>query len=290
MKEIIREITPLNEEDLFIVLNTKKANFDYPIHFHPDFELNLVLNAEGERIVGDSIEKIADPDLILIGSNLPHKWQSSSTEAHVITIQFHEQLLGSFLLSKRMFAPIREMLERSGRGIDFSPETKERIIPRILKIDNSHGFVTALDFFTILYDLATSGEQKLLASSSYDTTGVIRESKSRRINLICQYIENNYNKNITLKDIAVLVNMSESAVSHFFKKRTNRSFVSYLNEVRISHAIKMLIETTHSVSEICYLCGYTNLSNFNRMFKKMKNQTPTEYREAFLNASSMTKF
>lgn len=288
MNEIVREITPLNNEDLFILLNNRNAKFDYPIHFHPDFELNLVMNASGERIIGDSVENFNAPDLVLIGSNLPHIWKSQDNDAHVITIQFHEQLLNSFLLSKRMFAPIKEMLIRSARGIIFSGDTKARLTEKISRLSSSHGFSTALDFFSILYDMATTREQRLLANAFYDTNEVMRESKSRRISAICRYIEENYYKDISLKEVSAMINMSESAASHFFKKRTNRSFVSYLNEVRIGHALKMLIETSHSVSEICYMCGYSNLSNFNRMFKKIKNQTPTEYRDAFQQV--LTKF
>lgn len=246
------------------------------------------MNASGERIVGDSVENFRGPDLVFIGSNLPHVWKSQDKDAHVITIQFHEQLINSFLLSKRMFSPIREMLQRSARGIIFSGETRTRLIDKLSRLSNSHGFNTALDFFSILYDMATTCEQRLLANAFYDTNEVMRESKSRRISTICRYIEENYDKNISLKEIAAQINMSESAASHFFKKRTNRSFVSYLNEVRIGHALKMLIETSYSVSEICYMCGYGNLSNFNRMFKKIKNQTPTEYREAFQQV--LTKF
>lgn len=289
MKEIQREITPLNKDDLFILLNNRNAKFDYPIHFHPDFELNLVMNTTGKRVVGDSVEEFGGTDMVLLGPNLPHVWKGGSgPETHVITIQFHEQLLNSFLLSKRLFAPIREMLERSARGIDFSGEVKDRIVPKLIELSRSHGFDTALDFFSVLYDLAISRDQRLLASATYDTSSVMRESKSRRISAICQFIEENYHRDISLKDIASQIGMSESATSHFFRKRTNRSFVSYLSDVRIGHATKMLIETSHSISEICYMCGYTNLSNFNRMFRKVKDQTPSEYRASIQQV--LTKF
>lgn len=279
MKNIQREITPLSQDDLFILLNNKNAKFDYPIHFHPDFELNLVLHSSGKRIIGDSVEVFADTDMALTGPNLPHVWKGDTTEqTHVITIQFHEQLAGSLLLSKRLFQPILEMLKRSARGIVFSEDTKKRIIPRLMELSQSHGFNTALDFFSVLYDLATSQEQRLVTSSSYDTNSVMRESKSRRIGAICQYIEANYNHEISLSEIASQIGMSESAASHFFKKRTNRSFISYLNDVRIGHASKMLIETTNSIAEISYMCGFANISNFNRLFKKAKEQTPSEYR------------
>jgi AraC-like DNA-binding protein len=289
MSTIVREITPLKSEDLFILLNNKQAKFDYQIHFHSDYELNMVCNTSGKRIVGDSVEQFFDFDMILIGSNLPHVWKAPTTEdTHVITIQFHDQILNSFLMGKRLFSPIRDMLERSLRGLDFSEETKLRVKDKIFSLSQSHGFNTALDFFSILYELATSQGQRNLASSTYDTSNVIKETKSRRIAKVCSYIEGNYKDEIKLSDVAGLIGMSDSAFSHFFKKRTNRSFVSYLNDVRIGHATKMLFETTHSVSEIAFMCGFYNISNFNRIFKKSKGQTPSDYRASIQKV--LTKF
>jgi AraC-like DNA-binding protein len=289
MSTIVREITPLKSEDLFILLNNKQAKFDYQIHFHSDYELNMVCNTSGRRIVGDSVEEFKNFDMILIGSNLPHVWKAPTTdETHVITIQFHDQILNSFLMGKRLFSPVRDMLERSLRGLDFSEETKIRVRDKIFALSQSHGFNTALDFFSILYELATSQGQRNLASSTYDTSIVIKETKSRRIAKICSYIENNFQEEIKLSDVAQLIGMSNSAFSHFFKKRTNRSFVSYLNDVRIGHATKMLFETTNNVAEIAFMSGFCNISNFNRIFKKSKGQTPSDYRASIQKV--LTKF
>ena len=289
MGNIIREITPLNREDLFILLNNRLAKFDYPVHFHSDYELNMVCNTSGKRFVGDSVENFDEFDLILLGTNLPHKWKAPTrSDTHVITIQFDDKIVDSFLLGKRLFSPIRDMLLRSSRGLDFSDATKKLVKDKLLLLSQSHGFNTALDFYSILYDLATSQGQRLLASTSFDSSIIIRESKSRRIDTICRYIEINFAKEISLSEVASMVAMSESSFSHFFKKRTSRNFISYLNDVRIGHATKLLFETTQSINEISFLCGYSNISNFNRIFKKIKGQTPSEYRTSIQQI--LTKF
>jgi len=289
MENIVREITPLNHEDLFILLNNKMAKFDYPVHFHSDFELNMVCNTSGKRFVGDSVESFSEFDLILLGPNLPHKWKAPTRDdTHVITIQFDDRIVDSFLLGKRLFAPIKDMLFRSSRGIDFSDKTKQAVKDKMFLLSQSHGFITALDFYSILYELATSQGQRYLASSAFDISTFIRESKSRRIDTICKHIESNYSKDISLTDVAEIVSMSESSFSHFFKKRTGRSFISYLNDVRIGHATKLLFETTNSIAEISFLCGFSNISNFNRIFKKIKGQTPSEYRTSIQQI--LTKF
>lgn len=281
MNAIQREITPLNEDDLFIILNHPEADFDYSTHFHSDFELNMVLHEEGKRIVGDSVESFPSCDLVLIGPNVPHGWKGMKVKGnHVITIQFHDQLLSYPILQKKIFSSIRDMLQKSTRGIQFLEEENSPIIQRILEMSQMSGFNVCLEFLSLLYELSTNPNQRVLASGAFDSDSVIRDSKSRRIAKICAYINCNYMNQIKLSDIAAEVSMSDSALSHFFKKRTNRNLVDYINDVRIGNATKMLFETTHSVNEIAFLCGFNNISNFNRIFKKNRGKTPTEYRES----------
>jgi AraC-like DNA-binding protein len=280
MAQTSREITPINDEDLFILLNHPNADFDYPFHFHSEFEINLVMGITGQRIVGDNTEDFDKLDLVLIAPNIPHSWKSESTESnHVITIQFDQKLLNFPLLKKRMFNPIKLLLENAGRGIQFYGDSAVHISNKMIAMCSSYGFNATLDFFSLLYDLATAPEQKLIASCAFDSNSVIRDSKSRRVAIICDYINRNYMNQLKVSDIAKIVNMSDSALSHFFKSRTNRSLIDYINDIRIGNATKLLLETTHSINEICYMCGFNNISNFNRIFRSSKGITPTKYRE-----------
>ncbi|MDD2961926.1 MAG: AraC family transcriptional regulator [Muribaculaceae bacterium] len=289
MSTIQREITPINDDDLFILLNHPEADFDYATHFHTDFELNLVLHDKGKRVVGDSIEEFPPCDLVLIGPNIPHRWQGEIVKGNqVITIQFHDQLLSYQILQKKMFNSIKEMLQKSNRGIQFVEDEDSNIVKQILQMSKINGFKVCLEFLSLLYELSTSPNQRLLASRSFDSDSVIRDSKSRRIAKICDYINKNHMNQIKLSDLAETVSMSDSALSHFFKKRTNRNLVDYINDVRIGNATKMLFETTHSINEIAFLCGFNNISNFNRIFKKNRGKTPTEYRESIQKI--LTKF
>jgi AraC-like DNA-binding protein len=278
MKDILKEITPISAEDLFIVLNHPNATFDYPVHYHSDYEINLVLNDCGKRIVGDSIEAFGEIDLVMIGPNLSHAWQGEIiTGNHVITIQFSDQLLNFPILQKRLLAPIKQLLLESQRGLTFSLETKLHIKEKIIQLTKMQGFHTVMEFLSILYDLSTA-ERHILVSNIFDTNDTIRTSKSRRIAKACAYIEENLENSIKLSDVAALVNMSESAFSHFFKKKTNCTFIDYVTNLRIAKACQILSETSHTVAEICYTCGFNNISNFIRIFKKKKSMTPNEYR------------
>lgn len=278
MIEIQKEITPLSNDDLFIVLNHPSAKFDYPVHYHSDYEINLVMDTYGKRIVGNSEEDFRTLDLVMIGPNIPHAWRGEVIEGnHVVTIQFSEKLLNFPILEKRLFNHIKDLLIESQRGIVFSENTQKDIKERILALTKMQGFQTVLEFLSILYRLSIS-DRRILMSNKYDTQLLTRTSKSQRIAKVYDYIEKNYENQIRQTDVADLVNMSESAFSRFFKKKTSCTFIDYLISLRIAKACLMLSETTHSVAEICYLCGFNNLSNFIRIFKKKKGCTPNEYR------------
>ena len=161
-------------------------------------------------------------------------------------------------------------------GILFSDETTQNMIDRILKLSEVTGFDSFLTFLSILYDLSLSRNQVTLSSPSY--VEQFDTSKSRRIKMVNQYLIDNLHNPIRINDVADMVNMTPSAFSHFFKKRTQRSFSDYLLEIRIGHAAKLLIDTEKNISEICFESGFNNISNFNRSFKKLKACTPREFR------------
>lgn len=278
-RSVLRELVPISEDDFFIVLNHTNAKFDFPFHFHPEIELNLVLNSSGKRIIGDSVVEYSDCDLALIGPNTPHMWTGikENDNAHVITIQFHENLFSETTLNRKLIFSIRELLERSKRGIAFSKETIEMLNPKIVKLSDSQDFNSLLNFLSILYDLSIAKNTKILASHSY--VDFLSFPQSQRIEKANNYIKDNLHNKIQLKDVADLVNMSETAFSHYFKKCTNSSFSDYTNDLRLGLAARMLFESEQSIKEICYDCGFNNISNFNRIFKRKMGFTPSDFRD-----------
>lgn len=277
MNDIQQEIVPITSDDLFIILNHPDAKFDYPIHCHPEYEINVVMKTEGTRVVGDSEESFADLDIVMTGPYVPHVWKSDLVTNHVITIQFSKELLNFQMISKRLFMPIRQMLVDSMQGLQFYGEDAVKIKDEIIELTRMQGFGTATKFLEILNSLAHASRRKLV-TNMYESEVLISQSKSRRISKVCRYIEENLSRKISLADVALLVNMSESAFSHFFKKKTGISFITYVNNLRVAKACDLLASTSLSASEICYDCGFNNKSNFIRIFTKRKKMTPIEYR------------
>ena len=280
--EVHREITPLSPEDSFLVFDRIKDDFDFPIHFHPEYELNFILNGKGvRRVIGDSMEDIEEIELVLVGPNLQHGWElhnCRNKDIHEITIQFHNDLFDEKLLARRIMKPIKDMFERSAHGILFSEKITREVTPKILKLSKIDSIDYFLELISILQDLATSRNQRLL--SSYTSNNKDFEN-SDKIKIIYEFVQENYQHKISLNKISELVNMSPVSFNRFIKKRTGKTLIEYINDTRIGYASRWLIEKDLSIAEIAFKCGFNNIANFNRVFKKNKNCTPSQYREEF---------
>lgn len=292
MKKLLREITPLTQSDCFTVFSRVKSEFDFPLHYHEEFELNFIQNAKGsKRVIGDHIDEIGDLELILVGPNLQHGWfthKCKSREIREITIQFHRDLFDDKFLQRNQMSFIRNMFERSLRGILFSQETIQTIRPRLIELTQKHGFDSVLELMSILHDLSTSRNIRSLSDASFSNMESLSYN-SRRVEKVMEYLNRNFDKEVNLSEAAKISSMTEVSFSRFFKIRTGKTFVDTLNEIRLGHASRMLIDTTQSINEVAYKCGFNNMSNFNRIFKKKKDCTPKEFREAY-NSSGTRRF
>ncbi|WP_178983383.1 AraC family transcriptional regulator [Winogradskyella helgolandensis] len=282
LKNTHREITPLSPEDSFLVFDRVKEDFDFPIHFHPEYELNFIHNGKGvKRIIGDNMEEIGDVELVLVGPNLHHGWVTHNCKSkaiHEITIQFDENLFTQDFLRRRIMKPIRDMFNRSIHGILFSKKTASELYDRISQVSRLDGMDYFLELISILHDLANSRNQRLLS-----TYTVNRESfeNSDKIKAVYEYVQENFSDKITLSEVSEIVNMSNVSFNRFMKKRTGKTFVDYVNDVRIGYAAMWLLEKDNSISEIAFNCGFNNIANFNRVFKKLKKCTPSQYKNEF---------
>ena len=276
----MREITPLTQSDCFTLFSRVKEKFDFPLHYHEEYELNLILHAEGaKRIVGDHVEEIGAAELVLVGPNLYHAWFTHKCQGQKIrelTIQFHRDLFEDRLLRRNQLSFIKDMFDMARRGILFAPDTIERLLPRLLGLEHKHGFDSVLELFSILHDLSTSRNMRMLSTSTPDNE--LPNHHSRRLESVFAYLNAHYSRPITLAEVAKVANMPETSFSRFIKKRLGNTFTDSLNEIRLGHATRLLIDTTHNVTEVAYKCGFNNISNFNRTFKKRKGCTPKEFR------------
>lgn len=285
MTKVFTEITRLSDKDCFYIVERHKTEFTYPLHQHAEYELNFIEHGKGvRRIVGDSVEEIGDYELVLLGGEeLEHVWEQGrckSKDIREITIQFSEDIFGDGLLSKNQFASIKRMLERAGHGLSFSLNSIMKVYSTLDTIASEpERFVQFLKTLYVLYELSVAEDARVLASGAFSHSE--KHSESGRIQKVKQYVVDHYPEHLKLSDLAELVGMSPVSFSRFFHQRTGRTLSEYIVDIRLGFAARMLVDSQKNISEICYECGFNNLSNFNRIFKARRNCTPREFRAMY---------
>ncbi len=256
-------------------------------HFHKEYELLYNIENNGTRFVGDSIRRFGNHDLVLVGPNIPHYWQSDdqyfmgdpNIKAKVVLVQFVDNFLGEKFLKAPEMALIRNLLDRASQAIQIRGEEACAIGEKFYQVTQLNGWKKLLTLIEALCMMSEAKDYILLASRGFCESHKV--GNEERISTIFNNIIKNHQREFRLEEAADLANMNPSAFCRYIKKTTSKTFSEVLNEVRIGFACKMLINTGDSISEVAYNCGYQNVPYFNRQFRMIKERTPQEYRQKY---------
>lgn len=265
----------------------KRPYFRHPWHFHEEFQITYVIKSTGTRFVGDQAEPFVPGDLVMLAGNLPHYWRSDKIYyngnpeyfVHRLTIHFPGDFLRNAFLTYPEFSLIKQLIQRSERGIKFNPPESEKLGKMLLKVTKLKGFRQIMHFLEILYLMANTQNIRLLASERYQPSK--NELTDDRLKKIIHFLSSNYHREVSLSKIADIAGMHPISLSRYFKEKTGKKISVYLNELRIGFACKLLMEGTLQVSQICFETGFNNISNFNRNFKRITGMTPKQYQIEF---------
>lgn len=274
MKPILFKVTE-NTGTSFHVQENRDGHQYHLLHYHPEYQLSLIVAGSGKCTIDGYSDRFEPGDVYVIGANVPHIFESP--DSHIISVFFTESSLGGYFFQLPEMAAVKQFLEEAAQSFKLQKKLAERLQPLFLELLKLNGAARIIQLLQLLNQLALSPEKQLLAqtevSSSYSYTALYRRMKKA-----FHYIADNFDKEISLDDVAHSVHLSRYAFCRYFKKITNKSFVHYLNEFRVKSACKFLLQYDYTISQIGFACGFNNLSNFNRQFKKLMNCTPSEYR------------
>jgi AraC-like DNA-binding protein len=281
---------PINTQNSFSIRHDRQANFGTVWHYHPELELHYVIKGEGVRLIGDNISNFSSNEIILLGENLPHTWrckeeyfqQNPALAVEAIVIQFLPDCLGRYLLGLPEAYLIPKLFEKAKNGLLVSGKAKEKLIPLMHAAVEATNLDRIIILLSILNILAETDEAETIATK-YHAFAQSNESDTVRINKVCSYTLTNYKKEITLEEIASISNLSVTSFCRYFKLITKKTYYDFLIEIRISHACRLLIEDKLPTEVLCFECGFNNVSNFYRHFKKITKMTPLEYKRNYLN-------
>jgi AraC-like DNA-binding protein len=256
-----------------------QRRFDCPFHYHPELELTLIVSSSGQRYVGDHIGRFNEGDLVLMGPNLPHSYvnDEKTKRAGSVVLQFLPECLGPGFFQLGEMHEVRALLARCRVGLSFHGTARERVARALEQMSDLNGAARLVAFIEILQELAKSRDYRRLASPTYAPSLALYQGE--RINRVCELISRRFRENLTQAEAARVAKMSGPSFSRFFRRATNKTFRAFLNEVRVGHASRLLLESDQSVAEICYDSGFGNLSNFNRQFLKLRKISPRDFRK-----------
>lgn len=286
MKPLLKLINA-QRDNIFHILKVNEPYFFPHWHFHPECEIMLVLEGTGMRFVGDSMERFQPGDLVFYGDKIPHLYRSdkeyyekdSGVVSRAVVVYFNEVFLKGDCWNGQSIASLKRLYSLARRGVKFTGKSRTKIRSKILELDDSRdGLEKVIDLLTILKTMADAKEYEILSSDAF--TNGIAEDDCERINKVYQFVMDNYTKNPSLEEVSEIACMSPTAFCRFFKSHTNKTYIQFLNEIKIGNACKMLIDNDLSISEICYITGFHNTAHFNNQFKKIIGMRPSEYRQA----------
>ncbi len=269
----------------FDIRHEKVPYFDNPWHYHPEFELALVLKSSGLRFIGDSIEPFMAGDLVLLGANLPHYWRNDnpdslnkSESAEAIILRFRSGMWGEHFFETPEMYRINELLKRAARGIYFPARIAEFVTPLLYRIVSSEGATRLVGWIEVFGLLANEPEFRLLSEKTFGGNRPMEDSD--RIQTVLAYIQNHLTTELRLDKAADLAHMNKAAFCRYFKQQTNKTFIQVVNELRVQLACRMLLDSSRDISQIGFQCGFQDISYFNQVFKARKGVSPSGFRRA----------
>jgi AraC-like DNA-binding protein len=283
MKPLIEKL-PLSQNSSFVARTYRTPLFEVPWHQHIEYELIWITEGDGKAMIGNSITNYHKGDLFFLGSNLPHTFQKAHDNmiAAGLVVQFRDDFWGEAFLQLPEANAIRQLLERSGKGLRIKGATAASVKPLLGELEKAIGFARIVALCECLQQLAQSEEYDTLSTAEVKP---LNPRHKERIDRIFQYTLRNFREAVTVSDVAAEAGLSPTAFCSYFKKSTKKTYVDFLNEIRIGHACQLLLHSNRPVNDICYDSGFNTLANFNKQFLKSKQITPTAFRKLFRKAT-----
>lgn len=286
--ELIIDAPIIGEKKIW-VKKIYKPYFDHPFHFHKLCELTWIEQGHGKLIIGDYVGNFSDCEIILASPELPHLWKcdpvyyKGDRNLYTKAVGLYYPLEFPRRISDDIVGRIKydELMLKAERGLRFYSGTREVVNHKMKELVEANGLRQLGIFLEVIDILSRSEEYEFLASPGFKRS--TNANDMERFNAVYQFLLKNFQRDITLEEVAGVCNMSPSSFCRFFKHKTQKTFTFFLNELRIGHAKKLLQNENYPIKDICYECGYNNPVHFFNFFKQIEKQTPKQFREGLFS-------
>lgn len=288
MKASLLVDAPILDKKRIWVKKVYKPYFDHDFHFHKTYEFSWIAEGSGKIIAGDHLGHFEKGELLMLGLGLPHILRCDPefyvpkpkkfTTAY--SIYFTSDFITGMTDEPNMLTSLQNLLKKSERGFRVTGEAKKTATLITKKIIEAEGFEQLGLFMQLLHLLSHTNDYTTLASTTYKL--LPSETDMNRFVEVYDFLFKNFQRQISLAEVAGICSMTTNAFCRFFKTKTQKTFVRFLTEIRIGHACKLLQDENQNIKNLCYDCGFNNPVFFFRSFKKITGKTPMAYRKSIL--------
>jgi AraC-like DNA-binding protein len=282
-KKVVAFNVPQTEQEVVRVQVDTVPHFYDQLHQHPEIQIMLIQAGEGTLIAGDYVGRFQSGDVFVLGSGLPHVFRSdpsyyqraSKKRSKSISLYFNEKYFGSTLWNTNELKSVRELALSSQQGIQYGRDTAQQAEGLLTILPGKTGMDRVVGFFSLLSLLCNSSDRKTLSLQA----SLLRLREEGRMNSIIEFTFQESHRRIYIDEVAQRANLSTEAFCRYFKLHTRKSYINFLHEVRVSQACQLLMHPDRTIQEVCFLSGFANVSNFNRIFLKTTGKTPRLFRQ-----------
>lgn len=288
--KVVQFTIPVSQEHSIMVQEDLLPHFYNHLHRHTETQITWIVRGEGTLIAGTCMQRFQSGDIYILGANQPHIFKSdpdyfekNSTREGIHALTVFVNLQGPFgkILDLPEMTNVKKFVEATRQGLQVPPQYHKQVVEKMLLVKEARNGIRLACFIQMLQTL--SGIKKYKTLSTTHTEYGITESEGLRMNDIYQYTMSHYTENITLKQIADVAHLTPQAFCRYFKKHTLKTYVAFLNEVRINEACKKIVsENFDSLASVAYQTGFTNAVTFNRVFKKITGQPPKKFLNEYM--------
>ena len=285
MKPLVEKL-PLAEDTSFLAKTFCTPHFEVPWHQHIEYELILFNEGEGASFIGNYVGSFTKGDIFFLGANLPHTFQKADKDlfTSAVVVQFKEDCWGSGFLAMPESRSIKNLMSVAAQGLKINEACRPELATLIHQLEAARGFERTILLCRCLLLIA---QQRDYITLSTQEIKAFNSKDKERIDKILQYTIDYFQEPVTLPAVAKSVAMSVPAFCNYFKKSTKKTYIDFLNEVRVGYACKQLADTQNNIASICYDSGFNTLANFNKQFLKVKKLTPSAYRKTIMNRGAL---
>jgi len=286
-----KEVITYHAGNSFVIKYNDFEHFSVPYHFHGEYELAFIITSTGKKFIGDVIDDFGPGDMVFLGSTLPHFFMNDkqyytgdpNLRVNAYILQFPADYFSDKQLNRPEFASILRLLSNSSRGLRFTEETKNKAAVLVRKMYQEQGLIR---YFTLIELLNLLGQSDFTPIASQGYSKYANYDFNNRLVKVYEYSIQNYNKKISLDEVASVAGMNPAAFCRYFKSKMRKTYAEFINELRINNACNMLRNSNETIAYVCYEAGFNNLSNFNRQFKEIIGKSPSDYRK-FLSSQNL---